>query len=75
MSREATTVLADFAAKSRYEDIPDRAREHSKTLLLDALACAVAGQKGEETDQVRALATALGQTGESSIAGSACRRI
>ena len=41
---EATQRLASFAANLRYDDIPHRVREHCKNLLLDALACAVAGR-------------------------------
>jgi len=66
---EPTQVLAKFATTLRYEDLPDRAREHSKNLLLDALACAVAGHLGEETGQVAALASALAQSEESSVIG------
>ncbi len=69
MSSEATEILAGFAANLKYEDLPDRVKDHSKTLLLDALACAVAGRHGEETGQVHALAAALGQSGESSVIG------
>ena len=44
-------------------------REHTKNLLLDTLACAVAGHQGEETHQVEALASALAQSNESSVIG------
>ncbi len=44
-------------------------REHCKNLLLDALACAVAGNQGEETGQIAALASALAQGSESSVIG------
>ena len=54
---------------ARYDDIPQRAREHCKNLLLDALACAVAGRLGEETGQVAAFAAALAQGRESSVIG------
>ena len=57
MAAEATQALAQFAAALRYDDIPQRVREHCKNLLLDALACAVAGRLGEETGQVAALAS------------------
>lgn len=67
MAGDATQVLARFAATLRYEDIPDGVREYCKDLLLDALACAVAGHDGEETHQVHALAAALAQSSESSI--------
>jgi 2-methylcitrate dehydratase PrpD len=66
---EATQTLAKFAATLTYDDLPQRARDHTKNLLLDALACAVAGHQGEETGQVAAFAGALAQSGESSVIG------
>src|SRR5262245_39972537 len=69
MSGNVTEILAGFAASLQYDDIPERARESCKALLLDTLACAVAGHKGEETGQVAALAAALAQSSESSVIG------
>jgi len=69
MAAEATQVLAQFAATLRYEDLPQRVREHCKNLILDALACAVAGHRGEETGQVAALAAALAPGSEASVIG------
>jgi 2-methylcitrate dehydratase PrpD len=66
---ETTEVLARFAATLTYDDIPLRVREYCKDLLLDTLACAVAGHQGEETHQVAALASALARSQESSIIG------
>ena len=68
-TREPTRILSDFAAALRYDDLPQRTREHCKNLILDALACALAGYQGEETGQVRALASALAQGTESSVIG------
>jgi len=69
MATEITQTLAEFAATLRYDDLPPRVREHCKNLLLDALACAVAGRLGEETGQVAAFARALAQGRESSVIG------
>ena len=66
---EATQVLARFAATLTYDQIPPRVREYCKDLLLDTLACAVAGHQGEETRQLAALASALARSNESSIIG------
>ena len=60
MPEEATQVLAQFAASLNYEELPERVREHCKNLLLDTLACAVAGHQGEETQQLAALAAGAG---------------
>ncbi len=70
-TREPTRIIANFAAALRYDDLPQRSREHCKNLILDALACALAGYQGEETDQIRALASALAQGTESSVIGGA----
>ncbi|MEI9806246.1 MAG: MmgE/PrpD family protein [Pseudolabrys sp.] len=64
---EATQTLAEFAARIRLEDVPERVKSYSKNLLLDALACAVAGHAGEEVSQVSAFATALSPGSENSI--------
>ncbi len=69
MGSDVTEALASFAATVKYEDIPDRVRERTKTLLLDTLACALAGHQGEETHQVAAFASALAQSQESSVIG------
>ena len=69
MSRETTQELAEFAATLRVEAVPDDARDSAKALLLDALACAFAGHRGEETGQLCALASALGDSTESVVIG------
>src|SRR5215813_13405811 len=69
MSEEATGVLAQFAASLRYEDLPSSVKAYCKIVLLDTLACAIAGHLGEETPQIAALAAALGASEESSVIG------
>jgi len=69
MPGEATQVLAAFAASLKPGDLPQEVTESCKTLLLDTLACALAGHAGEETPQVAALASALARSDESSIIG------
>ena len=69
MACDTTEVLARFAATLKYDDIPERVREYCKDVLLDTLACAVAGHQGEETHQVAALASGLAQSRESSVIG------
>jgi 2-methylcitrate dehydratase PrpD len=64
-----TEVLAGFAATVSFDQIPERTREYCKDILLDTLACALAGHKGEETHQVAALAGALAQSREASVIG------
>jgi 2-methylcitrate dehydratase PrpD len=69
MAAEVTRVLAKFAATLTYEDLPQSVREHCKNLILDALACAVAGHQGEETGQVAAFTAALAQGSEAGVIG------
>src|SRR5215468_4621928 len=71
MAKEATAELAEFASALTYEAIPEGVRAYCKALLLDALACALAGHRGEETHQLAALAAALGQSAETSVIGGA----
>src|ERR687884_133006 len=69
MPDNPTQILARFAATLDYERVPASAREYCKNLLLDTLACALAGHEGEETGQVAAFAGALAESSESSIIG------
>lgn len=71
MAEEATQALAGYAATLDVDAIPDKVRMQCKNLLLDALACAVAGHAGEETPQVAAFATALAPGADTSIIGGA----
>lgn len=68
---DPTQSLARFAATLQYDDVPVRVREYCKTLLLDALARAMAGYAGEQTHQIAALASGLAQSKESSVIGGA----
>src|SRR5436305_13966474 len=69
MASDATRVLADFAASLDYDEIPQATREYCKDVLLDTLACAVAGHKGEETHQIAKLSRALAASNESTVIG------
>ena len=66
---EATAALAEFAAGLQIGDVPPDAREATKMLLLDALACALAGHRGEETAQMTGMAASLAQSGENTVIG------
>ncbi|MGZ8153774.1 MAG: MmgE/PrpD family protein [Burkholderiales bacterium] len=69
MAGNPTEVLAQFASALDFDRIPPRVREYTKVVLLDTLACAVAGHESEETRQVEAFASALAQSAESSVIG------
>ena len=64
-----TSELAAFIADLTYDDLPERVRERVKDLFLDALASALAGQRGDETAQIGALARAIGASDEASVIG------
>jgi 2-methylcitrate dehydratase PrpD len=67
---DLTATLSDFASGLRFEDIPERTREYCKDLLLDALACALAGYAGEDTPKVSAFASRLAKSNESGVIGA-----
>src|SRR3989442_14469569 len=69
MPAETTQVLAEFSASLTYDNIPQRVREYCKDVLLDTLACAVAGHQGDETHQLAALSAGLAQSSESTVIG------
>lgn len=68
-TNEPTTALANFAAGLTYDALSPEARHATKALLLDALACALAGHQGEETGQMTAMVSALAQSDEASVIG------
>ena len=69
MSATPTAELARFVAELTYEDLPPRVRERVKDILLDTIASAIAGRHGEETKQIRALASAMGSSKEATVIG------
>ena len=69
MNEDLTQTFARFASELRCDDIPVDVRERCKDLLLDALACALAGYVGEDAPKVSRFAAALGQSEESSVIG------
>ena len=69
MTESVTEQLAGFAATLKYDDIPSQVREQVKDVLLDTLACALAGHAGEETGQVSRFAATLATSMESSVIG------
>jgi 2-methylcitrate dehydratase PrpD len=67
---EPTEELARFAAGFVEGDLPATAREHARHLLLDAVACALAGDFGQETAMYARFARTVGGPGESTVIGS-----
>src|SRR5260221_11841082 len=71
MSANVTEELAGFTASLQYENIPERVRENCKNLLLDTLACAVAGHRGEGTRQAPTPPSAPEHTNQSNVIAGA----
>ena len=69
MAESSTEQLARFVSTLGYDDIPANVREKCKDVLLDTLACALAGHAGEETGQVSRFAGAIAASSESSVIG------
>ena len=65
----STTTLAAFASALQPEHLPDAVAERVKLLLLDAIACALAGHAGGQLGEVRRLAAAIGSDGDATIVG------
>ena len=69
IQREPALELGRFVAELRLDDVPPSVREHATDLLLDAIACALAGEHGEETALVASVAEATGGAGTSTVVG------
>jgi len=69
-----STELADFVAGLRLAAVPDTTRARAKQLLLDAIACAIAADAGEELRQIERFADSLGGAPETTVVGSASKR-
>jgi 2-methylcitrate dehydratase PrpD len=65
-----TEDLARFAAEIGYADLPASARDHARLLLVDSIACALAGDYGQETGMYTRFARAAGGGGDATVIGS-----
>lgn len=70
METRPTEELARFAAAFADDDLPAAAREHARHLLLDAVACALAADFGQETATYAAFARTVGGAGDSTVIGT-----
>lgn len=65
-----SSVLAQWAASLDDADIPDRVRGRTASLLLDAIASALAGRHGDETGQVESTARDIADGDEATVIGA-----
>ena len=66
-------MLADLAFKTRFDDLPKAAVEHTKRLLFDSLGCALGAYSSEPCKIVRGVVGELGGKPEATIIGSGVR--
>ena len=59
MSSDPTKHLAAFFADYRYPSLPAAVRERVIDIVLDTVASAIAGRRGDETAQIEALAASI----------------
>ena len=65
-----TATLAEWAASIDGDAIPTRVRERTAHLILDAVASALAGRRGDDTAQVEAVARDIAAGDEATIIGA-----
>jgi 2-methylcitrate dehydratase PrpD len=66
-TKEVTKVLAEFATKLRYEDIPEDVSEKAKIYILDSLGCSIGGFLTEPGRTMVDFYTSMGGSPESRI--------
>jgi 2-methylcitrate dehydratase PrpD len=64
-----TTDLADFAARTKFKDLPDSVVETAKIVFFDTLMCGVAAQDFERTRMMHSIIGRLGGPAESTVFG------
>jgi 2-methylcitrate dehydratase PrpD len=70
LETKPTEDLARFAAEFGYAELPASARDHARLLLVDSIACALAGDFGQETAMYTRFARAAGGAGDTTVIGS-----
>jgi 2-methylcitrate dehydratase PrpD len=71
MSPNLTRELADFVARTQFEDLPPRVQDRVKIILIDTVASAFAGGHSEEVGQIERMAIAVAGRGASPVVGRA----
>jgi 2-methylcitrate dehydratase PrpD len=70
-SNQPTRILADFFSGLRYEALPAAVKDRVTDIVLDTVASALAGRRGDETAQIEALARAIGGSKTSTVIAGA----
>lgn len=69
-SESPTLVLADFVARTTFEDLPREVVNETKRIILDSLGCGLGGTTVAKGKGATALAKELGGPAEASILGT-----
>ena len=75
VSTDPTKELAAFFAELRYESLPAEVRARVIDIILDTVASAIAGRRGDETAQIEALALAIGGPRSSTVIAGSSRSL
>ena len=70
MATDIETPLSEFVSTLELDDVPASAIVHAKTLIVDAMGCALSGDLSEETPMVRQASRAAFGSGDSTVVGS-----
>ena len=70
MTANATERIARFIATTRYEDIPERVREATRTIILDGIANVLAGSRQPELPPIRRYVERLGGRPDCTVVGA-----
>src|SRR5437764_8531173 len=64
-----TKLFADFLARFRFEDVPERAVHEARRGLIDWIGCALAGSTHPTIDKLLAVLTAISGKPQASVLG------
>jgi 2-methylcitrate dehydratase PrpD len=69
MGIKISEQIADVTRRLRYEDLPEKAQKHAKTLVLDLLGSMIGSKRIESSQMATSLALELGGPEESTVIG------
>ena len=73
MTQSLTLALAEYAASTSIETIPDEVKERAKLVIMDEMACAQFGRRSIAGELAARYATTLGGPAEARILGTGMR--
>lgn len=73
MTQSPTAVLAEYAASTRHQDLPEEVMERTKRIVLDEMCCAVLGRELDAGRLAHDYVLSLGGRQESAVLGAGAR--